>query len=973
MEWRLNLKNMDSLVSYQNSKLISIYDYMDLLKLEINTDWKMSRNCFVNRIREYGIEAKLIHPNKPLAVDIETLPILTNKILSEIEVFNDSKENRYSISQTTFKAGELDNFIEVEDIENIAKQNYGVEIPKYTIRGNLSKISIPFISKKRKFYQREIALEFIKKYAEENILMVDMNERVEILKEKLPSIFSIGTLKPETLQKKIKTKYTHIKPMTHPVFKIYKTDIDVLIQSIIDDIEVVNVTPENDTCNLGEYNISKKDITIDFINNCVGKSYYDENVSDKAKMILLTRKLPYIKSDLVRDGFLFRRECIDFIKYLHDNCVPIRDVIQDINKKLNTNFTYNFTVKRIKQSNTMKLFSAIPSYSDKIKVAVLKDDIYKIEQIFKEKREVIDDGDLCERMEKYIKLNGNLTHLKVRKTLDLYKIYVISVNDKTSDRYISTKFRECSQVYDMLTTLLKKDLLLYTDEEVEELMILIDDEGYTVNAIERFRLFFNHLMRTTKQRHRIIRRVRNEEKVLPYELEDYFATLGYAMSFMQDKKKIIDKLIESTGARARACSLLCLISHYTACWRICDLIDNMPNINLNLIGFESGKEFIEWFKKEDSVFTEKMGKLICTTVESYIEATKAVASKNGGELLLYVSKFLYPTYGLLLCICEEHRQRVNADRLLVKTCASRMGEHIQEVDENIMEPIGRFGNRRANKSFETYISEKSEEWNLGLGNLMGAIARGHKLTKRHFSETTVIYMNKDVEVLSYRAFSSGIFSIAKHKFLSLIDDEYEEKPIAEKAIIASEFHMTNYEIETVIQSVVMKKHEIDKFFKTYLTTKEIKKGTARKLIFGKESISKHENAKCLWRAYESAKNEGEIDLSQGFLKSCPYMTKDSCIGCSMLVAEVYFLYEFEERLTGILERLERATSDFDKQIHIDMLQRFYFPILYEAIAELGAKRVKEIVSVDKMSTLYRKAKESLKIKNKEGKINVISN
>ena len=123
--------------------------------------------------------------------------------------------------------------------------------------------------------------------------------------------------------------------------------------------------------------------------------------------------------------------------------------------------------------------------------------------------------------------------------------------------------------------------------------------------------------------------------------------------------------------------------------------------------------------------------------------------------------------------------------------------------------------------------------------------------------------------------------------------------------------MTNYEIEITLETVARRKNQIDKFFKEYLTTKKTKRQTLKALMYSKNSYGKHEGVKCILRAYESAENGDTIDLAKGFQKPCIFSSKDGCIGCPLMIAEKYFLYELQERLERVLDDLTSSKSDFD--------------------------------------------------------------
>ena len=75
-----------------------------------------------------------------------------------------------------------------------------------------------------------------------------------------------------------------------------------------------------------------------------------------------------------------------------------------------------------------------------------------------------------------------------------------------------------------------------------------------------------------------------------------------------------------------------------------------------------------------------------------------------------------------------------------------------------------------------------------------------------------------------------------------------------------------------------------------------------------------------------------------------------------MVAERFFLYEVEKRLSSAVDALNNAKGDIDKKIHFYRITNLYMPLIQEAYAELGMNQVENIIDVDRMMIAINKHK-----------------
>ena len=262
-----------------------------------------------------------------------------------------------------------------------------------------------------------------------------------------------------------------------------------------------------------------------------------------------------------------------------------------------------------------------------------------------------------------------------------------------------------------ITSRLNKELYELNAQEIAELMKYA--EHYSQETARELRLIYNYVVEKKNMPEKVLPISRGKtNEILAYPLEIYFEVLAKLTNKLYDKT-FIDSLV---GNRTLSSLVLYIYTHYISVWRRQDIIIGLPKPNLKLIGFNTGQEFIGWLKA-GNIFTEKMGKTICEDVQEKIYLYRETADKNDGDLLLYVSEYMYSTYGLLLAICEANRHlkqnngRASIDTLIAKGSiyTKRQKQILPLIFDNADDIFDGdvFSNKRANKAFESYVAKKS--------------------------------------------------------------------------------------------------------------------------------------------------------------------------------------------------------------------------------------------------------------------------
>lgn len=757
-------------------------------------------------------------------------------------------------------------------------------------------------------------------------------------------------------------------PYKNHAYAFYVDTIPKVEQAVIDSIQIYNIegskfnitrdflTPENI---MNEFYSTKEAGVI--LGNSLPDLFKTSNESEMFEenahkfMRRNRKKFNYIELGNELNSYIYiGKEEINQMAEKLSNLMSSRDVMKIVNERLNLDIKYR-TFSYVIENEGFVSDVENPFKSDWFWVN--KSDIDDITSHFDAKNKFNNAETAYGKLQVYLSPMKKIKNDKIPETLKYFDSYCLEKSNKSKRRDVINNATTYKNIYMVITAKLIKEIYDLNSQEVEELMRYA--ESYSQQTARELRLVYNHIVIAKNMPKKVLPISRKKTKEVPaYKLEMYFHVLAKLMTKLCDET-FINSLV---GDRTLSSLVLYIYTHYISVWRRTDIILDLPKPNLKLIGFDSGEVFIEWLKL-GNYFTEAMGKIICEDVQEKIYMYRTTANKNGGDLLLYVSEYMYSTYGLLLAICEANRQlkqtngRADVDTLIAKGAiyTQRQREVLPRIFEDVEDVFEGdvFSNKRANKAFQTYVAAKSEEWNIGVGYILASIFRGHKINSNLIAEVTKVYITKDVNESSVRAFNMGVMSGVKYRLLEAIGvDTGDEKKEIDKAV--SDIKLTPFQIELTMKNLAEKSKTITEFLDEILTGKDVEL-TVKELLYGKNSYGKHVYTKCLYRAFINSK-KGQSEYASNCIEHCVYANSEGCIGCSFLVAERFFLYEVAKRLSSVVAALNDAKSEVDKRIHFYRIANLYMPLIKEAYTELGMNVVENIIDVDKMMLVMNKHK-----------------
>lgn len=588
---------------------------------------------------------------------------------------------------------------------------------------------------------------------------------------------------------------------------------------------------------------------------------------------------------------------------------------------------------------------------------------------------------------------------EIKKTMDLYNEYVIcrfENNFRTTGqqrRYA----RIFADTYQIFTDTFKMDIEKYNEKTVDELVQFSSkNTKYSQNSREELVGFMNYLIKDLNLNWKpyVFRIEDSRGEELKQEKKEYVvysqAQFLGLWEFLHCGVKNKDYLKKAISHRLASQRWLYMYLHFCTLWRAGDTF-KMPSPNLNLLnsyGISDGESFFKWLSNDNNVFTDEMGMIMTESVKSQVKAFKIKISKTNENLFIEVGRLMSPVLGLLLAVCEAHRQiaekrgykTFRTDSMLTVSVGSSHRETF--LDIKVKEILGgNFNNIKANKAFNNYIHNYSEETKSIFASHMISILRGYR---DEVSETTTIYETRKadgtIDKMVATLFNRGSFAFAKFLLLSQTNKDIKELCNEEQTNLIKGLEITPFQAEIATKNIFEQSVQIINLFAEMRIKPNATHKILEQLAYG-NSYSKHNHAMCLFKAMLNANidikdisNIGNITSHIEQLKdlrnviNCLYPDTDTCFGCPMLIGEMYFLYEINQVMFDAVKRLEICDKDnkFECYMYSRLVLKNYIPILQEAVAVLGIKRVNvfvDMVSIrDKLKSLQQTNKLILKLK-----------
>lgn len=540
----------------------------------------------------------------------------------------------------------------------------------------------------------------------------------------------------------------------------------------------------------------------------------------------------------------------------------------------------------------------------------------------------------------------------------IFKKYIKQSKRKKTDA--SHMFR----VYNNILDNIKVDLQPYNEFENNELLQVVlnnfsDNDKLTKMTIT----FINYLKKKEKFKLLSVSSLTNSTEKKPYKPEEFIKLLSAMLLVLEDKDRV-EKLY---GNWQLSSAFTYVFLHFCLAWRRTDLRDNLPSINLSMISddLSDGESFINWLKQGNKLSYEQ-SRYICEALEEETARLRKKANKTDEFLHCIIADSLMWEVATLLCINEANKQiffkysfkasTTRDDRNFIHsyTSGDKLVSQLKKVDIDIEKILnGSFDNIRMNKGFMNLVRDKAEELNLFSYTYI-ELLRSHKAKPYQLSETTKIYLNKDVEKGSVLAFSTGTMGSVLYLLKELVDNNFNTKALEEKIQDIKELNVTPYGLETNINSMSKKVTTMNKELEEYFKGGKSPKDFLEKFLYGQTFGGIEKQTKCLIKITRDEENNLRIAPigceDKTPISHCP-LKRRSCIGCDYMIALRYFIYEFRKKYDEIFTKLEKAKSKIDIENFQYIINSLYIPLIEDLASVVGEEDIYKILDLDRLQRL----------------------
>ncbi len=430
--------------------------------------------------------------------------------------------------------------------------------------------------------------------------------------------------------------------------------------------------------------------------------------------------------------------------------------------------------------------------------------------------------------------------------------------------------------------------------------------------------------------------------------------------------------------------------HYIVAWRTDDIC-NIPSPNLSVIGFSSGKAFLEHIKN-GGTFSYEMGDAICYSVFIKINGYGKDAGKNNKPLVFVVDDTMVGYIGFLLAVCEAHRQVIytqknkDTERIITKDFG-RPRVHIKYFGDSYTAIFGDEGflNLRAVKTLMRLLKKEGEKDSPAMGLFLPAAARPHAGTLGIPSNVTadpyllggLMSKDNDLNNITLNLIRRGVMSFAPYKILFAINNNFVNIDMEQQTQMIENLGLKASQIESISKAIIYTKNTIDSLISSVIKGE---RNTAKKALlnlFTEKSASKHVFVSCLLKALLSAiesENDGYSTIDtvlknhQYLSEKCANPSSKTCFGCVFLVAEKYFLIELSQKIQDTVNRCDSALHIKDRTRYSTLLDKLK-KLVREAITILGPERVKIYITKDILDSLETVESKDFQLRSKEDDIN----
>jgi len=486
-------------------------------------------------------------------------------------------------------------------------------------------------------------------------------------------------------------------------------------------------------------------------------------------------------------------------------------------------------------------------------------------------------------------------------------------------------------IADFLLYRLSKDVSLYNDDEIKELLVLATFEMIKTHG-DYFTFFLAWLRVNTKTNYyhdyimdkRYTMDIQNEA----YSFDEYLQLVYYLLN--EEYVEENDMFTKAAESKNFTDTWLYLSMHFISSLRRTDLIRIYhPDLPY------PAQEVIERIK--DGTFTDNDARMVLLSVTTRMCVLPFIPSKESDKQGIADVKFHIPTscevlFGKLFALAEAHKQLAGCpDEPIIRKIST-----YEEINRYMGEEIGAlflesdFRSRSATKSYLQAVYMLADDILLDeqngprvKGYILAALARSHKGSYGEFAATTFEYL-KDAkfsgltpEFIAFELFERGVLSFIPSTLLKMITDgEYEKLSVHNQTQLIKALNLSPHEIESVV-SVVGKGRKQAEIIAQEIINSHVDVMTALHRIGSGQAFSKEPECLCLLSAIE---------------KLCPYAQRRQCVGCKYEISTKSTLYLLISEYNRMKLLYQNATSELEKNKYKQLILNVIVPKMDEMLS-----------------------------------------
>lgn len=482
-------------------------------------------------------------------------------------------------------------------------------------------------------------------------------------------------------------------------------------------------------------------------------------------------------------------------------------------------------------------------------------------------------------------------------------------------------------ILDFLLANMKKDISLYNDDEIKELLNIASTD-MILSHIDYLMFFLSYNRKKCKTRYYTDYGLKPNEMDNndAYPFSEYIKILFHL--FNEEYIKANDMYKKAAHSKNYSDTWLFLAMHFVSSIRMTDLerlyhprLPKEPQAVLDEIAAGT-------FTDLDA--REVLYSVIYKLKHLPLTPNKTKRSSNVPNIKLEIPHSCETHIGTLLALVEAHQQVENKPGPMIRRIAT-----YEQINRYMGEEIGtlffqsNFRCRKANKSFmqalQALANEISDENGVKVkGYMLAALARSHKGGFGKFASTTATYLRDaaftgmTAEFAALELYERGAFSNIQSMMLDMTTNgEYKKLDVSSQTQLIKKLGMSNREIEdTVAVFNASRKRAWTAIFQA--VTDEIPIIEALHRIGSGAAYSKQSDCLCMMSAFH---------------RSCPY-SHEQCIGCEFEIDTKATLFHLAMEFERVSALYQKTTDPLEQNKYELLIKTIIVPKLEEMLVQI---------------------------------------